>query len=63
MTENCRLGDLELGHPGLLTYVPSENPELGPGLLHTARRTTGSKSDEVSRPSLALTLLQPYTLT
>ncbi|XP_044723931.1 RNA polymerase i-specific transcription-initiation factor domain-containing protein [Hirsutella rhossiliensis] len=42
MIKNRRLADLELGHPGLLSYIPAENPELGPGLLHTTRLTTGT---------------------
>ncbi|KAJ6439516.1 RNA polymerase I-specific transcription initiation factor RRN6 [Purpureocillium lavendulum] len=42
MAEHRRFADLNYGHAGLLTYIPSDNPEDGPGELHTARATTSS---------------------
>ncbi|PNY27960.1 Uncharacterized protein TCAP_02105 [Tolypocladium capitatum] len=42
MAERHRFADLNHGHAGVLTYIPSDNPEDGPGSLHTSRLTTSS---------------------
>ncbi|POR38068.1 Uncharacterized protein TPAR_01715 [Tolypocladium paradoxum] len=42
MDEHRRFADLNHGHAGFLTYIPSDSPEDGPGSLHTARLTTSS---------------------
>ncbi|KAK2592744.1 hypothetical protein QQS21_009548 [Conoideocrella luteorostrata] len=40
MAEHRRFADLNLGHPGLLTYFPSDDPGHKPGILHTTRLTS-----------------------
>ncbi|KND94169.1 hypothetical protein TOPH_00866 [Tolypocladium ophioglossoides CBS 100239] len=40
MAEHQRFADLNHGHAGLLTYIPSDSPQDGPGSLHTSRLTT-----------------------
>lgn len=47
MAEHRRLADLTYGHPGLLTYIPREDPENGPGILHTSRLVCDSTCQPV----------------
>ncbi|UNI20360.1 hypothetical protein JDV02_006454 [Purpureocillium takamizusanense] len=42
MAEHRRFADLNYGHAGLLTYIPSEDPENSPGVLHTTRALPSS---------------------
>ncbi|GJN74116.1 hypothetical protein PLICBS_008204 [Purpureocillium lilacinum] len=42
MAEHRRFADLNYGHAGLLTYIPSEDPENEPGELHTTRALSSS---------------------
>jgi len=43
MAEHRRFADLNYGHAGLLTYIPSEDPENEPGELHTTRALSSCK--------------------
>lgn len=45
MADSRRFIDSRLGPLGILTYLPSEDPDKGPGSLFTSRRTANGTSN------------------
>ncbi|QUC17082.1 uncharacterized protein UV8b_01323 [Ustilaginoidea virens] len=54
MADYRRFLDLNLGHAGILTYIPSDDPENGPGILHTTRLTSKAPDFKMTGSSAEL---------